>query len=166
MVLACSPAHPLARCLYVKPEQLAGEKYIGFDKDLVIRKEVDKFLREHEVAVDMPMTFDNIENIKKAVDEAAGVALLPRPTLRRELQAGTLVAVPLYGCRLVRPLGIIQRRRHKLNASAQRFLELLRQPLEDVAEDAESAPTVNGSVRGRNGAAGTKDKVQVKNKKE
>jgi hypothetical protein len=37
-----------------------------------------------------------------------------------------LVAVPLEGCRFVRPLGIIQRRQHQLSSTATRFLRLLR----------------------------------------
>jgi DNA-binding transcriptional LysR family regulator len=126
MVLACSPGHPLAGCRTVRPGQLAGERYVGFDKHLGIRKEVDRFLREHEVEVQVSMEFDNIENIKKAVEIAAGVALLPEPTIRHEVEAGTLVAVPLSGCRLVRPLGIIQNRHHKLSATALRFRDLLR----------------------------------------
>jgi DNA-binding transcriptional LysR family regulator len=125
MVLACSPAHALAGCRTVRPGQLAGERYVGFDKHLGIRKEVDRFLRDHEVDVHVTMEFDNIENIKKAVEIAAGVALLPEPTIRHEVEAGTLVAVPLSGCRLVRPLGIIQNRHHKLSATALRFRDLL-----------------------------------------
>src|SRR5262249_12223727 len=66
MLLTCSPVHPLARNLAIRPEQLVGEKYVHFDKDLVIRKKVDRFLREQGVAVEVAMEFDNIENIKKA----------------------------------------------------------------------------------------------------
>jgi hypothetical protein len=33
-------------------------------------------------------------------------SLLPESTLRRQVQTGTLVALPLHGCQLVRPLGI------------------------------------------------------------
>jgi DNA-binding transcriptional LysR family regulator len=127
MVLACSPQHPLARCLAVRLEQLMGEKYIGFDKDLIIRRKVDRFLRDQGITVEVTLEFDNIENIKKAIEISAGVALLPEPTLRREVQAGTLVAVPLHGCRFVRPLGIIQRRNQKLSSTALRFRDLLRQ---------------------------------------
>ncbi len=126
MVLACAPGHALAQNLFVRPAQLTGERYVGFDRGLVIRREVDRFLREHQVTVDIACEFDNIENIKKAVEIGAGVALLPEPTLRREVAANTLVAVPLYGCQLIRPLGIIQRRHRRLSASAQRFLDLLR----------------------------------------
>jgi DNA-binding transcriptional LysR family regulator len=144
MVLACSPSHRLARHLLASPEELEGEKYIGFDRELVIRREVDRFLRELGVTVDVTLEFDNIENIKKAVEIAAGVALLPEPTLRREVKAGTLVALPLQGCRLVRPLGIIQRRDRKLNPAAARFRDLLRQ-----AENPGAAEEPNGFARRR-----------------
>jgi DNA-binding transcriptional LysR family regulator len=162
MVLACSPTHPLAQNSRIKPEQLAGEKYIGFDKQLVIRKEVDRFLREHGATVEVAMEFDNIENIKQAIDEAAGVALLPEPTLRREVQAGTLAAVRLQACRFVRPLGIIQRRQRRLNATALAFRDLLRQADRVASPDSpetgpsangrETQPHANGSQQSRNGS--------------
>ena len=126
MVLACPPSHALARCRSVKVARLAGEKYVAFAKGLVIRREVDRFLRDHGVAADVVAEFDNIENIKKGIAVLAGVALLPEPTLRQEVQAGTLTARPLDGCRFVRPLGIIYRRQHQLSAAASRFLDLLR----------------------------------------
>jgi DNA-binding transcriptional LysR family regulator len=126
MVLACPPSHPLARHKAVKPGQLQGHDYVAFDKGLVIRREVDRFLREQGVSVTPTLEFDNIENIKKAVQVAAGVALLPKPTLRAELEAGTLAAVPLAGLRFFRPLGIIQRRQSKLSSATLRFIDILR----------------------------------------
>ena len=47
-------------------------------------------------------------NIKDAIEINAGVALLPLPALKREIEAGTLAAVPLSDDRLVRPLGILR----------------------------------------------------------
>ena len=164
MVLACAPRHALAGRLLVKPGDLEGEKYIGFDRELVIRKEVDRFLREQGVTVDVTLEFDNIDSIKKAIEIAAGIALLPAPTLRREVEARTLVAVPLYGCRFVRPLGIIQHRHHRLGSSAQRFLDLLLEPAQDssssgsagAAKPAKPRTRGNGAPHGRNGAAKAK----------
>jgi DNA-binding transcriptional LysR family regulator len=143
MVLACSPHHPLAALRSVKPAQLAGEKFVGFDRELTIRREVDRFLREQEVSVEAVMEFDNIENIKKAVEIGAGVALLPEPTFRREVEAGTLAAIPLGGCRLVRPLGIIYSRHHRLNTTILRFIDLLRE-----GDEAGSAHAANGDSNG------------------
>jgi DNA-binding transcriptional LysR family regulator len=125
MVLACSPVHPLAPNLAVRPQQLQGVKFIHFDKDLTIRREIDRFFREHGISVEVVLEFDNIENIKKAIEVGAGVALLPEPTLRREVEEHSLVARPLYGCHLVRPLGIIHSRHLKPSASALQFVDML-----------------------------------------
>jgi DNA-binding transcriptional LysR family regulator len=124
MVLACPPRHPLAGNLAVRMSDLDGQKYVHFDRNLAIRRRVDKFLREQGAGVEVECEFDNIENIKQAVAYGAGVAILPEPTLRREVQARTLVARPLYGCRFTRPLGIIHRRQ-RLAPAARSFLELL-----------------------------------------
>ena len=92
------------------------------------------------------LEFDNIENIKKAVELNAGVALLPEPTLRREVEEHSLVARPLYGCRLVRPLGIIHRRHLKPSASARQFVDLL---CAGSAGDAPASfPGTNGTNHG------------------
>jgi DNA-binding transcriptional LysR family regulator len=128
MVLACPPAHPFVARRKVRVGALAGQKYVGFDRDLLIRKKVDRFLRSHGAQVDVVLEFDNIENIKDAIEIGAGVALLPLPALKREIEAGTLAAVPLGDGRLSRPLGIIHRRAPELGASARAFIELLRQP--------------------------------------
>jgi DNA-binding transcriptional LysR family regulator len=156
MVLVCSPNHPLAAHKAVGPEQLTGEKFVGFDKELTIRRKVDRFLREHAVTVDVVLEFDNIENIKKAVEISAGIALLPRPSLEREIEAGTLAACSLGNGRFVRPLGIILRRSPTLSATARRFIELLRQPDEPAGRDEpvnDRHARANGAARSKNGAA-------------
>jgi DNA-binding transcriptional LysR family regulator len=127
MVVACCPNHPLARVKCVPPSRLDGEKYVAFDKGLVIRREVDRFLRQHGAAVDVQFEFDNIENIKKAIAIGAGIALLPEPTIRQELEAGTLRARPLEGGGLVRPLGIIHRRQTRLARALLGLIDLLRE---------------------------------------
>jgi hypothetical protein len=73
------------------------------------------------------------------------VALLPEPTLRPEVAARSLAARPLFGCRLVRPLGILHRRRPGLSPGARGFLELL------CGQGNESPPAANGAAahRGR-----------------
>jgi DNA-binding transcriptional LysR family regulator len=126
MVVTCPPDHPLARSGGVRPSQLTGENYVAFDYELLIRRRMDRFLRRHGAAVMVTHEFDNIESIKQAIEEGAGLALLPEPTVRREAEAGTLAALPLVGCRMVRPLGIIKHRHHQLSRTALRFIELLR----------------------------------------
>jgi DNA-binding transcriptional LysR family regulator len=147
MVLACSPRHRLAGRASVGPAELAGEKFISFDKNLMIRRGVDRFLRDHGVSVEITHVFDNIESIKKAIELDAGVALLPFATVHREVEASTLTAIPLAGCRFVRPLGIIQSRQHNLSSTALGFRELLR---EFKTTDAKAPPSPqNGNQQSR-----------------
>jgi DNA-binding transcriptional LysR family regulator len=147
MVLACSPKHPLAHNLAVPMKELAGQKYVHFDKNLVIRREIDRFLSKQGVGVEVVLEFDNVENIKQAVELGAGVALLPEPTLRREVKARALAALPLFGVSLARPLGIIHRRRPKLTAAAKRFLDLLLEQKENGAARGGVGTLTTGSER-------------------
>ena len=128
MVLACSPKHPLASRLALMMKDLNDQAYVHFDKNLMVRRRIDRFLREQNVSVDVVAEFDSIENIKQAVSIGAGVAILPEPTIRREVKARTLVGVSLFGCEFTRPLAIIHRRGHRLSAAAKRFMDLLLEP--------------------------------------
>jgi len=129
MVLVVPPSHRLARRETVHVREIDGEKLVGFDPALSIRKAIDRFLRRHDVDVDVALVFDNIENIKRAVEISAGVAILPEPTVVEEIRAGTLSALAIDGQdpkhRLTRPLAIIHRRHEKLDITTSRFLELL-----------------------------------------
>jgi len=126
MVVACHPRHRLAKKKRITVKELAGESFVGFDADLVIRKKVDTFVREHGVEVKVVLTFDNIEAVKRAVEVGSGVAILPRTTLEHELQAGTLAAVPFSGLNFVRPLGIVYRHGRRLRPTTEAFIELLK----------------------------------------
>jgi len=125
MVVACHPQHRLAREKRMAAKRLDGESLVGFDTGLVIRKKIDAFLRRHGVEVKVVLTFDNIEAVKRAVEVGSGVAVLPRPTLEHELQAGTLAAVPFTPQHFVRPLGIVYRRGRQLSPNTEAFIELL-----------------------------------------
>jgi DNA-binding transcriptional LysR family regulator len=110
---------------------------VAFESGLSIRREVDRFLKEQGVSVDVVLEFDNIENIKKGIEAGGGVALLPEPMIRKERDAGTLLAARLEGCHLVRPLAIIHRRQSRPGAATQHFIEML--------QSQDSAPT-NGDI--------------------
>ena len=125
MVLVCAPSHPLAQKEQIRLEELAGMELIGFDSDLEIRHEIDRALTAHGVEVHVAMEFDNTETIKRAVEINAGVSLLPEPTVDREMAAGALVARPLVGVELLRPIGVVQRRGKELGKTARRFMQLL-----------------------------------------
>jgi DNA-binding transcriptional LysR family regulator len=127
MVFVCHPTHRLARRKLITPPDLHGENFVAFDADLRIRKAIDRCLRQHEARVNVVMEFDNIETIKQAIAIGAGVSILPKPTILKEVGNRTLASVPLAMAELVRPLGIIHRRGKIFTPTIAGFLDLLRQ---------------------------------------
>jgi DNA-binding transcriptional LysR family regulator len=124
MVVAASPAHPVARSASLRPQDLNGQDFVAFDTDLPIRREIDRFLRDCGVEVNLAMHFDNIEMVKEAVALGTAISIVPARAMRQEIEQGRLVAVPI-DAELVRPLGILHRRKKKFHRAAQAFLELL-----------------------------------------
>jgi DNA-binding transcriptional LysR family regulator len=134
MVVVCHLAHPLAKRHTVTAEQLQGEDFVAFDRDLHIRKEIDRYLRQHAVNLRVAMEFDNIETIKQAVQIGTGISILPEPTVRAESKAGTLAAIRLVEPEMHRPIGIIHRQRKVFTPTAAKFIEMLQQ-LQDQGEE-------------------------------
>ena len=127
MLVATAPDHPLARRTQVLPEDLNGLEFIGFDEDLPIRREVDRFLKEKGIEVTRTLHFDNLQMIKEAVAHGAGISILPARIMRDEVMQGRLVAIPIAASKLFRPLGIIHRKKKRFHPAAQAFLELLQE---------------------------------------
>ncbi len=155
MVVAVHPGHRFAGRVSVAAAELEGEPFVAFDSDLSIRRAIDRYLRHRSVQVDIVMEFDNIENIKRAVEIPSGIAILPEPTLTREVRSGTLVAVGIAADgpddRLTRPLAIVHRRHGSLDPAASRFLELLMSPelMREPGEPSSSASEPSEMAGGR-----------------
>jgi DNA-binding transcriptional LysR family regulator len=130
MAVVAHPAHRLARRRAVAPGDLEGEKFVAFDRDLAIRRAIDRALKQHGVKVDVVMEFDNVETIKQAIGINAGVSILPRPTVLKESGMRTLAVTSLGLPGLVRPIGIIHRRGRRLTPAVARFIEQLQKPVD------------------------------------
>jgi DNA-binding transcriptional LysR family regulator len=158
MVLVVPPGHKLAHRNghRVRAEELSGLGYVGFTHDLAIRREVDRWFKRARVVVNVKREFDNIENIKRAIEAGSGVAVLPEPTAKQEVAAGSLVAVKFSDVSWFRPLGIIHKRNKQLTQVVRKLIELLHaDPAAFPKPNGASAGAafVRPAVRNRNGAA-------------
>ena len=52
MLLTCARNHALAQQTSVSMRDLSGLKYVHFDRNLVIRRKIDRFLRDSGVSVE------------------------------------------------------------------------------------------------------------------
>ncbi|HXJ80161.1 MAG TPA: LysR family transcriptional regulator [Candidatus Methylomirabilis sp.] len=128
MTLVAHPSHRLARRRSLTVADLNGEKFVAFDHDLAIRKAIDRALKAAGIKVNIVMEFDNVETIKQAIGINAGLSILPRPAIAKELDMRTVIGLPLALPALVRPIGIIHRRGKRMTPAMARFVEQLQKP--------------------------------------
>ena len=130
MVLVVSPGHELAeegrQLDGVSVQALDGLPFVNFTEDLTIRRQIDRWLKAEKVSVNVVHAFDNIENIKRAIEDGLGVSILPEPTVQREVARKTLVALSLKDVSWHRPLGVIHKRHKALSTAATKLLDLLK----------------------------------------
>lgn len=152
IVLVVPPSHRLAGKTWTQVDELNGEKIVGFTSELTIRRQTDRWLKQAKVSVHVVHEFDNIENIKRAVEIGSGIGLLPGPTVRRECESGSLWAVqlalenhppdkPMWK----RPLGIVHKRHRTLSMAASKFVELLHEEPDSLPGTSLSSNDVNSS---------------------
>lgn len=133
MVVVVPPGHEWAHREQLSVRELDRTKFVAFTAELTIRRKTEKMLKAAGVSVNVTHQFDNVETIKRAVEIDLGVAILPLPTLRREIEIGALHALPLSDVKFVRPLGIVHKRHKHLSRAASQFVQLLREdPGDDV----------------------------------
>lgn len=141
LVLICNPENPLSKKKSVSIDDLAGQKFIGFDQDIPTRKATDQMFRDHKVDAEPVMEFDNIETVKRAVEINAGISIVPSATIRQEVKQNLLKAIPIKGTNVTRPLAIIHRKGRVLTPAMKKFIATLTgKPFKDSAELMEEEP--------------------------
>jgi DNA-binding transcriptional LysR family regulator len=125
LVIVCNPEHRLARRRRISVGALAGEDFIAFERDIPTRKTIDRILKQHGVAVNYVMEFDNIETIKRSVEVGIGVSILPETAVANEVKNKLLAALDFTEGVFTRPIGIIHRKGKVFGKAAREFIQLL-----------------------------------------
>jgi DNA-binding transcriptional LysR family regulator len=127
LVLVCSPRHKLAKAGTVNVSSLDGEKFVAFEENIPTRRHIDRLLKAGGVEVNVVSEFDNIELLKRAVEINAGISVLPRDNIQREVEHGDLAYARFRdGGKWVRTLGILRRRGKAPSPAERMFLSILR----------------------------------------
>ncbi|MEO6726044.1 MAG: LysR family transcriptional regulator substrate-binding protein, partial [Blastocatellia bacterium] len=130
LVVVCNPEHRLARgkrggSRRISVSQLAGEEFVAFERDIPTRKTIDQILKQHKVAVNYVMEFDNIETIKRSVEVGVGLSILPETAVVNEVRTRLLVALDFSEGTFTRSIGIIHRKGKVFSAAAREFVNVL-----------------------------------------
>ena len=127
MAVAVSANSPLAHRVWLRPADLEGQEFVGFDDDLPIAGVVDAYLASAGVHVKKEMQFDNMASVKEAVAAGSGFSILPVRQLKAEVEAGRMAAIRLDNPPIYRPLAIIHLSQKRFNRATELFLEALRE---------------------------------------
>jgi len=128
LVMICSPHHSLASRSSVDAHDIGAQPYVSREHGSGTREAVDDFFKDNGVNPDdlhIEMELGSREAIKGAVEANLGVAIMSASTVAKELQLGTLAAVPLKP-RLTRELSMVyasQKFRSKLLDAFISFVE-------------------------------------------
>ncbi|HBM86825.1 MAG TPA: LysR family transcriptional regulator [Opitutae bacterium] len=125
LVLVVSPEHPLAKRKSVDIDEVAGQKFIGFEPDIPTRKATDQIFKEANIEAEPVMEFDNVETVKRAVEINAGIAILPQTTVVREEEQGLLKVLKFKNKSYKRPLALIHRKGRVLTPAIKKLIDLL-----------------------------------------
>jgi DNA-binding transcriptional LysR family regulator len=125
LILVVSPEHPLAGKSEITLQEIADQKFIGFEPDIPTRKATDQIFKDEGIEMDPVMEFDNVETVKRAVEINAGIAILPQTTVTREEAQGLLKVIKFKNKTYKRPLALIHRKGRALTPAMKKLIDLL-----------------------------------------
>ena len=124
LVVILHPDHPLARLRGLTPADLEGQVMIMHEEGSVFQEVINAFMTENGISLSMPITLSNNEAIKGAVEGGSGIAMMSRRVVKKEVQAGKLVAIPMIRPPMMRKFYIVYHKDKIISVSMARFIEL------------------------------------------
>ena len=138
LVMICAPNHRLARLKCVTPQQIAGEPYVSRETGSGTREFADQYFRQCAVApedLNIIMELGSSEAIKGVVETGAGVSVMSRARVAKELKLGVLVAIPLEP-RLIRTFSFVHPQEKFRSKLLTTFVEFAAARMKRIAEAA------------------------------
>jgi DNA-binding transcriptional LysR family regulator len=96
LTLVSAPDHPLAGERHITIDDLRDTNIVATEPGCSYRDKFTRLLSGDNPESLAVLEFGTIEAIKRSVEARLGIALLPKVTVRAELAAGTLVALPWH----------------------------------------------------------------------
>ena len=131
IVLATHPGHPFATKGEASMRDIGHEPLILYDKGSTYFVVIEEACREFGIVPNVIMNLDSVEATKQMIERGLGISFLPRNSLRREQEWGTLAVIKLTEGRQVKlPTSVIVRRSKSYAPAVIAFLELLQRTYE------------------------------------
>ena len=131
MVLVIPKSHPWCRLGAIELKDLHKGRFISREGGSGTLRSFQKLLARKGYAtnklLNVTMELGSTAAVKEALIAGMGVSILSRTAVRREIQDGSLKALPIRGLRLERDFYQVYHRHRTLSPVSQAFLHFLKQ---------------------------------------
>jgi DNA-binding transcriptional LysR family regulator len=125
--------HPWARAGRVASEEIAQQNYILYKRKSYTSAMIEEYFHAERVVLFSQLDMGNMEAIKELVKLGLGVSILAPWTARKEIEEGTLVALPLGKRKLRRRWGILHWHGRRMSLVEETFIGLCKAATERLA---------------------------------
>ncbi|HOB32236.1 MAG TPA: LysR family transcriptional regulator [Verrucomicrobiota bacterium] len=119
-----APTHPWTRAGRAERDQVPRQNYILYSKSSLTFRLIDRYWRQERLALNTVMELGSMEAIKELVKLGLGVSILAPWIAKKEIEEGSLVALPLGRRKLERRWGILHWRGRRLTLAEETFVGL------------------------------------------
>ena len=119
-----SALHPWARARKVERQEIPRQNYILYNKRSVTFRLIEKYFAAEKIVLNTVIEAGSMETTKELVKLGLGVSILAPWIARKEIEDGSLVALPLGRRKLHRHWGILHWRGKRLNLAEETFIGL------------------------------------------
>ncbi len=129
IVLMVPAAHEWSERGFVEPGDLKQERLLMRERGSGTRRVIEIALQKRGIKVrdlNLAMELDSTEGITTAVEAGLGIGFASLWSISKELQLGTVRAVPIRGIRITRPLSVAYPIGQEPQGVALTFLQFLR----------------------------------------
>ena len=129
IVLVSSPAHPLAKLKAVEGKDLHEQTFIMVESGSQYRNELEKNMKKADAHSKTILEICQIQTIKELVSSNVGITVLPFCAVKREIELGTLVALPWQGSELEMNVCLVHHKEKWLSPAIRAFTKLVSERL-------------------------------------
>jgi len=126
-----SPQHPWARAGKVERAEIARQNYIVYKRRSYTSEMIEEHFRADDIVLFSQLDLGNMEAIKELVKLGIGISILAPWTAKKEIKAGTLVALPLGKRKLKRRWGILHWEGRRMSMVEETFIGLCKTVTEE-----------------------------------
>src|SRR6266700_920192 len=119
-----SGLHPWAQAGRLERLDITRQNYILYGKQSLTFRAIEEYFRYEQIVLNTVIELGSMEAIKELVKLGLGVGILAPWIARKEIEEGSLIALPLGRRKLQRRWGVLHWRGKRLNLAEETFVGL------------------------------------------